>query len=194
MIEGSSVNLRLLEDRDIDEYLVLENRFAEKGDQGSPRLMVPGPFRQAFAEHGWWKDDLGMLLVTDKAGRLLGSISFFEGMAHEAGYEIGYGILRGEDRGRGYATEAVLLFSAYLFEVKPIARLHAKIVAGNVASQRVLEKCGYRLEGTLRRFGYFRGEVRDHEIYALLREECPSIDSLIASPPGPVGDQGTERE
>jgi RimJ/RimL family protein N-acetyltransferase len=122
-----------------------------------------------------------MMLVTDKDGRMVGTIVFFQGMRHEAGYEIGYTILRREDWGKGYAGEALRIFSAYLFALKPIARLHVKMIKGHVASRRVAEKCGYRLEGTFRKFGFCRGQVHDHEVLALLREECPSLAAVLGS-------------
>ncbi|UCE59664.1 MAG: GNAT family N-acetyltransferase [Phycisphaerales bacterium] len=179
MLEGKNIILRLLTEDDLEELLTRANDYSQKGEFISTKFLVPAVFRKEFNEHGWWQDNKGMMLITDKNGRMLGSIVFFEAFMHEAGYEIGYGILRQDDRGQGYITEALRIFSAYLFELKPIARLHAKMVKGNVASQRVLEKCGYRLEGTFKRFGFVRGEYRDHEVYALLREDCPSLDETL---------------
>ena len=43
--------------------------------------------------------------------------------------------------------------------------------ARNVASARVLEKCGYRLEGTLRQSAIKDGVVLDHWMYAITRDD-----------------------
>ena len=48
-------------------------------------------------------------------------------------------------------------------------------------SRRIAEKCGYRLEGTFRKFGFCRGEYQDHEVLALLREDCPSLAKALRS-------------
>jgi len=146
MLEGKNVILRLVAESDIDELLTLANQYTEKGEFVGPGFFVETSFRKAFAENGWWQDDQGMMLATDKENRILGTVVFFQGMRHEAGYEVGYTILRREDWGKGLASETLRIFSAYLFELKPIARLHVKMIKGNVASRRVAEKCGYRLE------------------------------------------------
>ena len=97
----------------------------------------------------------------------------------DAGYEVGYGIFRREDRGKGYATEALRIFSSYLFELKPIPRLHIATHVDNAAAQRVAEKCGYKLEGTLRQFAFLRGKYADYVQYSLLRDECPSLAQAL---------------
>lgn len=183
MLEGRNVNLRLLRESDIEPMLAVANRYAEHGDFDARGFTVEPVFRKEFAENGWWRDNQGMMLVTDKQDRMLGYIVFFEGMRHEAGYEVGYTIFRGQDRGHGYMTEALRIFSAYLFELKPIARLHVKMLKGAAASRRIAEKCGYQLEGTFRKFGFANGAYYDHEVLALLREECPPLKDLLASPP-----------
>jgi len=84
--------------------------------------------------------------------------------------EIGY-ILVPSERGKGYCTEAVNLMVDYLFLSKEIRRIQAQTDLRNVASQKVLEKVGFKKEGTLRRNFFTRGEWRDAYIYSILREE-----------------------
>lgn len=72
----------------------------------------------------------------------------------------------------GYATEAVTAFIDYVFEVFPeIQRLEASVYGWNPASGRVLEKCGFRKEATLRKAIVKDGEVTDEHIYRLMRDE-----------------------
>lgn len=59
--------------------------------------------------------------------------------------EIGY-MLDSDFHGRGLATEAVLAMVADAFGRRGIPRLAAVVDAPNVASIRVLEKAGFRLE------------------------------------------------
>lgn len=88
--------------------------------------------------------------------------------------EIGYWI--GEDAwGRGIATEAVREFSRWAFQdIKELLRVEASVFDGNMGSCRVLEKCGYKHEGTRRRAVCKDGVVMDIRVYGLLREECLS--------------------
>jgi RimJ/RimL family protein N-acetyltransferase len=181
MLEGRNIILRLMAEEDLDEYLTLANNYSDYGEFSPPRFFAAGPYRKEFEEKGYWGEDEGIMLITDKKGRMLGLVAFFQGMKHEAGYEIGYAIFRREDRGKGYGTEALRIFSAYLLELKPIVRLHVKMIKGNAPSRRIAEKCGYRLEGTFRKFGFCRGEYQDHEVLALLKEDCPSLADALRS-------------
>jgi len=72
-------------------------------------------------------------------------------------------------------TEALRIFSAYLFELKPIPRSQLGMFKGNPASREVAERCGYRYEGTQRQGHFLRGQYHDRETFSLLRGECPPL-------------------
>ena len=179
MLEGRTVMLRLFAVDDLDEFLKLENTYAEIGAFSPVGFRSPAQFRRQFSETGGWDDNLGRMLITDKTGRMLGHIMFFKEPSYQSGYEVGYSIFRREDRGKGYVTEALRILSAYLFELKPIPRLQLGTHADNVAARRAAEKCGYKLEGTLRQAFFARGEHVDCVQYSLLRDECPSLAEAL---------------
>ena len=72
----------------------------------------------------------------------------FKGLREDGIAEIGYGILE-EHQGQGYATEAVRAACRWAFGHAEVTSLEAETDAGNAASQRVLEKCGFRPNGTI---------------------------------------------
>ena len=78
-------------------------------------------------------------------------------------------------------SKAVKIFSAYLFELKPIHRLQLNCLKGNTGSRRVAEKCGYKLDGVMREVSFHRGEYCDLELFSLLRSECPSLKEVLLS-------------
>jgi RimJ/RimL family protein N-acetyltransferase len=83
--------------------------------------------------------------------------------------EIGYWL--GVDYwGRGIATEAVTLVTAWAFGAHGLLRIFAQPFAENRGSRRVLEKAGYVLEGTMRRSAVKDDVVRDQCVYARLSE------------------------
>jgi RimJ/RimL family protein N-acetyltransferase len=179
VLEGSKVILRLFEERDLDEYLDLESRETQAEDM-APATLRPGSlFRKQFAETGFWEEDKGRMVVTDRAGRMLGMIMYFRGPGRDSGYEIGFVVLSRADRGKGYMSEALRIFSAYLFEIKPIERLELCMFKGHDASRRVAVKCGYQHEGTLRRAELLRGRWHDLEVFSLLRGECPPLAEVL---------------
>ncbi len=84
--------------------------------------------------------------------------------------EIGYA-LSTPYQGRGVMTEGVGRLLAEIFEHTPLERLEARCAVENAASRRVLEKNGFRHEGTLRAYFRLRGRRIDNYLYALLKSD-----------------------
>jgi len=72
--------------------------------------------------------------------------------------------------GRGVMTDAVRAFSEFALPEFGLQRLEAWVFQWNPGSARVLEKAGYRLEGTLRRSAIKDGQVIDRLLYAKLAQ------------------------
>lgn len=137
--------------------------------------VFPSPYTPADAD-AWIALQAGSPLVTDLAievdGAAVGGIGVRpgDGMQRRTG-EIGYWL--GEPFwGRGIATEAVRAVSAEAFARFDLLRLEAQVYARNAASARVLEKCGYKLEGRLRLRVIKAGEALDVLMYARLRADA----------------------
>ena len=181
MIEGTNIVLQLFTDEDLDEYVELVNTYAEQGEFLDARLRTKSSFRKNFEEtEGWWSEHRGFLAIKSKDGRLLGGIGFFRPHSMVAGYEVGYVLLRREDRGKGHGSEALRIFSAYLFDLKPIARLQLVTSEENVAARRIAEKCGYVHEGTFPEHAFVRGEYVTSVQYGLLRKDCTPLAEVLA--------------
>jgi [ribosomal protein S5]-alanine N-acetyltransferase len=122
----------------------------------------------AFAE----RMDPRTLLAIEADGELAGGIGYTRRTDVERiGAEVGYWLGRGF-WGRGIATAALKLLTAHAFATDPeLRRLWAVPFARNAASARVLEKCGYRLEGTLRQSAIKDGVVGDQLLYAIVRDD-----------------------
>jgi len=52
--------------------------------------------------------------------------------------------------GQGYASESIALVRDWAFRELDLQKLNAGIYAGNFGSRRAFEKCGFKLEATLR--------------------------------------------
>ena len=91
--------------------------------------------------HSWWERWLPWGVWERESGELVGDC----GLSFDAGYqewELSYGFRR--DRwGRGYATEAALACVRYGFETMGVKKIVADVDPANVASVRVLAKCGF---------------------------------------------------
>ena len=87
--------------------------------------------------------------------------------------EIGY-FLGEAYWGKGIMTLAVKQFVEYMFRTFDINRIIAPVFDFNIASQRVVEKAGFRKEAVLIKSVIKNNVFRDEIIYALLREEFQS--------------------
>lgn len=105
------------------------------------------------------------------AGKVIGSISAFrQDNIHRQTAELGYYIAE-EYWGKGIMTEAVRQLCDYVFTHSDIIRIYAEPFAYNVGSCRVLEKAGFKCEGTLRGNAVKNGKVLDMKMYSRLRTD-----------------------
>lgn len=174
MLKGNNVILRPVRDTDIDllysYHLDIENR----GDY-FPRGVVSQPiFLSRFQESGYWGKEEGMLVMASPSGEIVGHIEFFKTVNYLDEYELSYQVYATASRGKGLATEAVTLFTRYLFQTKRMNRIRLVIHPDNTASRRVAEKSGFRHEGTARGAWYNNGRHHDVEIYAILHDDVIS--------------------
>lgn len=72
---------------------------------------------------------------------------------------------------KGIMTAAVGLFCEEMFSSSDVNRIQAEVFVPNVASCRVLEKCGFQKEGVLRQSVFKNGKFYDAAVYGLLASE-----------------------
>ena len=167
MLEGKNVNLKVMEKEDlplIAEWFSSPEVF---GEYNTLRQMSKTEAEKMFES----PLELKPFIIEKKDGNKIGFVSHFY-VLHPAArqLEIGYVLLPSE-RGKDYCTEAVNIMVDYLFLSKESRRIQAQTDLRNVASQKVLEKVGFKKEGTLRKNFFRRGEWRDTYLYSILREE-----------------------
>ena len=128
---------------------------------------IPFPYTQNDAQ--WWiqtgcKD--GVVKAIEYMGELAGTVGAHPGdHQHARTAEIGYWL--GEEFwGKGIATEAVRIMTDEIFSTTDIVRLFAPVFSPNKASMRVLEKCGYKLDGILEKGVYKNGVFMNEYIYS----------------------------
>jgi ribosomal-protein-alanine N-acetyltransferase len=174
MLRGERVNVRLAKEADLETLMALWSDVRARGVYFPLGLTSEVVFLKDFQETGFWKDNVGRMLIEDKDGRLQGQIGCFKPAPYMDALEIFYIILNPESRGKGYMTEALRLFSDYLFDVHKVNRLQLTVAVGNESSRRVAEKGGFKSEGILRGAAFLAGEPRDMEMFSLLRSERSS--------------------
>ena len=136
---------------------------------------VPAPYTEEDARAwvelttgGWEKGTAASAIVVRESAELAGAVTLW---THGRGIgELGYWMV-GRFRGRGYMPRAVRLLCRWAFGELGLARMQLGTLPGNVSSERVAEKCGFRREGVLRSWVEQRGERRDVTMWSLLPDD-----------------------
>jgi ribosomal-protein-alanine N-acetyltransferase len=121
----------------------------------------------------WKRGQSFVLMVTPRGNedRIIGRVALGGVLlgAFQNAY-LGYWI-DAEHQGQGLMTEAVRATTMFAFEAAALHRVQAAVMPRNASSQRVLEKVGYRREGTAERYLCIAGSWEDHVVFAMTAEE-----------------------
>ena len=168
MLEGKRVNLRVMEKEDLPLFAEWLNKPEFIGEYNPLRQISRTEIEKDYDKRSL--EQTGFI-IEKKDGSKIGYMWHFI-VVHPALklLEIGYFLVPSE-RGKGYCTEAVNIMVDYLFLSKNIERIQAQTDVRNVGSQKVLEKAGFKREGTIRKLFFLRGQLRDACLYSILREE-----------------------
>ena len=147
-----------------DEIYTYWGRKASKGER-EPELMFidPRPWvkRKPDPDFKWG-------IVLKETNAVIGDVSIFDIENARMG-SVGYR-LDPDLWGHGYVTEALRAAVEFIFTHTELDRLYATADVRNTASNRVLEKCGFVHEGTIRH-GKMVSVYCDYHIWGLLRED-----------------------
>lgn len=92
---------------------------------------------------------LGLTIVRRTDGAVMGGVGLHHLDGGSECAEVGYWLGK-PFRGHGYATEAVSILVRAGFERLRLHRIEALVLPRNLASRRVLSRCGFRYEGRIR--------------------------------------------
>ncbi len=178
MLEGKNVKLRVVEKEDLPLITEWMNNPEFWGQYFSPIQRTRTEMEKTFESNPL---EYRQFIIEKKDGTKIGGIAHFNVLApYGKTLEIGYALLPSE-RGKGYAAEAAKIMVDYLFLSKDVACIQATTDVGNVASQQVLEKTGFKKEGVMRKRFFSNGEWKDTVMFSILREEWKEPKILTKS-------------
>jgi ribosomal-protein-alanine N-acetyltransferase len=169
-IKGKSVFLRYVTRDDFEEMRILfeESRTFYKGLVDTPDTI--GKFEAYVARN---ESEANECFVICRRGddKIVGAINLsqiFRKAFQNAylGYSLGV-----KYTGKGYMTEAVDLILRFAFRHLKLHRVEANVQPENAASIAVLKRCGFTREGFSRKYLKINGRWRDHERFAIIRED-----------------------
>jgi len=157
---------------DLYEYLSLEEIYQfEPGEPISLEAAKKIVEERAKGTNFW------AATLTARNNKLIGHVSLFQSEPeHVHTWEIGY-IFNPVYQHKGYATEATRTVIAYAFNELKAHRIVGFCSTENIPSWKVLEKCGMKKEGLLKKNIYFRTDKDGKPVwynsfaYAILEED-----------------------
>jgi len=169
MIKGKKVLLRPVEERDLPLLVRWRNAPENRRFFFSPLLINPG------GQKKWYEEllaDRGRLLfvVDTVEGQTVGVMGLDKIDWRDQEAESGQILFDPDQRGQGYAEEAMCLGLDYAFEELNLHRVYALVYASNPAIT-LFKLFGFQEEGVLRQAVFSGGRFQDKVILGLLRED-----------------------
>jgi RimJ/RimL family protein N-acetyltransferase len=171
--QSTNIRLRAVEPADADTF------YSWNHDSERARMLdFVWPPASLAGQRAWVEEQARRKLENDSyhwvietlEGVPVGSISTHNCQPRCGTFSYGIDICA-EMRGRGYASEAILLVMRYYFEELRYQKVTVNIHADNPASIRLHEKLGFQREGLLRRMQFSHGKYIDELFYGLTCEE-----------------------
>ena len=172
MLEGKRINLRIAEKEDVALLVQWFNDVGFAGNyQNFPEQTSKVQLEKRILEQKLYHTEWVDFIIEKKDRTEIGWAAHYVSAPNFGWIEIGYTIVPSE-RNKGYGTEAIQILVDYLFLTRDVVRIQAVVHVGNTASQRALEKTGFKREGTLRKALWnAEGKWADAYIYGILKEE-----------------------
>ena len=150
-------SLRLLRLGDLDPYFKLVQRNRERladrfvGTVSRTKTLEEAQeFIEEMIRHTISNTYFPYVLIDEKEERLIGFIDLKNIDWNIPKTQIGFYIDE-EYEGKGIISKALQQIINYCFEDKGFEKLFMRIHPKNLAAQKVAEKCGFELEGTIRK-------------------------------------------
>ncbi len=167
-IKGENLDLRTIERDDLE-------KLQEMGNHPELRKYSPGARpvnklkQEEYFEDFLSKDD-NVFLMIEYGEEAVGWVNLKHIKEDSRKAEFGIRILP-EHQGKGLGTEASNLIIQYGFETLNLHRIYGRTFEFNSASKALMEKLGFKREGTKRKAVFKDGEYRDVALYSLLEDE-----------------------
>lgn len=152
-------------------------KFASADRQIPKGTTIPVEYSEAegreYVERQWSRNDdgqsLALAIARAESNAAIGHI--YLGLTRvKRQCRLGYWLIP-EVRNQGFGSSAVDLIGRWLLTATDVYRVVAEVHPENEASIRLLKRCGYTLEGTLRSWLWIEDEVSDALQFSLVRTD-----------------------
>jgi ribosomal-protein-alanine N-acetyltransferase len=169
-LKGNKVYLRYPRIEDFEEYLKMSKE-SKKFHRGLIKMSRNRDEFEAFLARSEKPENECFLIIRKRDDAIAGMINLsqiFYGPFCNAYLGYGLGV---KFTGEGLMTEAVELVLRFAFKDLKLHRVEANVQPENVPSIAVLQRCGFTREGFSRKYLKVGGKWRDHERFAIIKED-----------------------
>jgi RimJ/RimL family protein N-acetyltransferase len=146
-------------------------------DPETERLLGGWSFPIAPCEQEAWyqkavtdKKNLRFTVVARETGEAVGMVNLVD-LDWKNGSAFQGIRLAASGRGKGYGMDAVMSLMRYAFEELRLHRLNSSIIQYNFRSQKMYERCGWKIEGKKEQAVFRNGRYWDLLITGILRAD-----------------------
>ncbi len=177
-IDLGNIKLRDLSLNDSERYFMLMsdklvNEYLSDED-------IPKSLNESSEEVRFWgglfyrKQSVFWAIAESEKQNLIGTIGFNSWNIYNMRAEISYDLMPDYWR-KGIMTKTLSNVVSFAFQKMGINRIEAKTMLNNVASQKLLEKIGFKREGILREYRIIREVPSDVLLYSLIQKDCSNL-------------------
>ncbi len=171
MFQRNGVSIRPMELDDIDRLYDWHRDLEIESGAGWSAWMSRARFVHRYEEMVREPPEDFLLFGIEYEGDLVGYVELAEISRIARRAAVGFVVGDRGRRRRGIATDALILTLDYGFALEDLERIYAEVYTFNAASAALVEKVGFRHEGTLRQHEVHQGRRTDLAIYGMLRDE-----------------------
>lgn len=169
---GKKVLLRAMEEDDLEKIRKQTNTAEfERMIVGWTLPLSAKDQKEWFQSYKNSMDTIRYIIETVEDGAVgmmgIGKIDWKNGIANDLGMRI----FKNEHRSKGLATDGWMSLLRYIFDELRLNRVNASALTYNAASLRVLEKVGFKIEGTQRQAVYKNGKYHDIIMLGCVKED-----------------------
>jgi len=169
-LSGRLVNLRPVQKSDIPLLTKWIN-------DPNVRQYLASTFPHTEKQEEAWYENLGkdnkniVLTIETKDGKPIGVMGI-----HKIEWQRGFGttgafIGESEYWGNGYGTDAKMILLDHAFNTLGLRKIYSDVIAFNKRSLRYSLRCGYKIEGRLRKHIFRKGKYWDEIVIGVFRDE-----------------------
>ncbi|QAA80686.1 N-acetyltransferase [Aequorivita sp. H23M31] len=173
-LKGDKILLRALEPSDLDFLYHLENEESlwEVSNTITPysKLILKEYLDNSFRDIYDVKQ-LRLVICNIENNNPIGFIDLYDFDPKNRRVGAGIVIFKKEDRGRGFASEALKITSNYAFTYLNVHQVFAGITEDNVGSISLFENAGFERSGIKKDWIYSLGKFKSEYVYQLISAE-----------------------